>query len=254
MSKVKDFFKGWSKFELCWLVLSTVIMIVLSIIWGDNTLALISGITGILGVVLAAKGKVSTYFFATINVAIYAYLTFNNHLYGEFMLNAFYYIPMNFIGFYLWSRHKDEKSGEVEGKALTPKQIVILLAATAVIVIIYWQILTHLGGQRLFCHCLDYAGCTLRRTMAVMDYCKYRIRHYVDSPDWKRFFCSYHGCNVDCLLIQLHIWILQLEKTCCEKQQTSLTPLVFRIFTNFPSPKILQLPKSSRSIFQSNRL
>ena len=147
MSKVKDFFKGWSKFELCWLVLSTVIMIVLSIIWGDNTLALISGITGILGVVLAAKGKVSTYFFATINVAIYSYLTFNNHLYGEFMLNAFYYIPMNFIGFYLWSRHKDEKSGEVEGKALTPKQIVILLAATAVIVIIYWQILTHLGGQ-----------------------------------------------------------------------------------------------------------
>lgn len=63
------------------------------------------------------------------------------------MLNAFYYIPMNFIGFYLWSRHKDEKSGEVEGKALTPKQIVILLAATAVIVIIYWKILTHLGGQ-----------------------------------------------------------------------------------------------------------
>ena len=147
MSKVKDFFKGWSKFELCWLVLSTVIMIVLSIIWGDNTLALISGITGILGVVLAAKGKVSTYFFATINVAIYAYLTFNNHLYGEFMLNAFYYIPMNFVGFYLWSRHKDEESGEVEGKALTPKQIVILLIATAVIVIIYWQILTHLGGQ-----------------------------------------------------------------------------------------------------------
>ena len=95
----------------------------------------------------SAKGKVSTYFFATINVAIYAYLTFNNHLYGEFMLNAFYYIPMNFIGFYLWSRHKDEKNGEVEGNALTPKQIVILLAATAVIVIIYWQILTHLGGQ-----------------------------------------------------------------------------------------------------------
>lgn len=37
MSKVKEFFKGWSMFEKCWLVLSTVIMIVLSIIWGDNT-------------------------------------------------------------------------------------------------------------------------------------------------------------------------------------------------------------------------
>ena len=261
MSKVKDFFKGWSKFELCWLVLSTVIMIVLSIIWGDNTLALISGITGILGVVLAAKGKVSTYFFATINVAIYAYLTFNNHLYGEFMLNAFYYIPMNFIGFYLWSRHKDEKSGEVESSdaktnrnsfGCHSRDCYHLLANSDS----SWRTtcLDRCHVNRLFCHCLDYAGCTLRRTMAVMDYCKYRIRHYVDSPDWKRFFCSYHGCNVDCLLIQLHIWILQLEKTCCEKQQTSLTPLVFRIFTNFPSPKILQLPKSSRSIFQSNRL
>ena len=56
------------------------------------------------------------------------------------MLNAFYYIPMNFVGFYLWSRHKNEESGEVEGKALTPKQIVLLLVATAVIVVIYWQI------------------------------------------------------------------------------------------------------------------
>jgi nicotinamide mononucleotide transporter len=147
MNKVKEFFSGWSKFEISWLVLSTVIMIVLSIIWGDSTLALISGITGILGVVLAAKGKVSTYVFATVNVAIYAYLTFNNHLYGEFMLNAFYYIPMNFVGFYLWSKHKDEESGDVEGKSLTPKQIAILLIAVAVIVLVYWQILSHIGGQ-----------------------------------------------------------------------------------------------------------
>lgn len=147
MESAKKFLSGWSKFEITWLVLSTVIMVVLSIIWGDNMLALISGITGILGVVLAAKGKVSTYIFATINVAIYAYLTFNNHLYGEFMLNTFYYIPMNFVGFYLWSRHKDEESGDVEGKSLTLKQIIILLIAVAIVVIIYWQILSHIGGQ-----------------------------------------------------------------------------------------------------------
>lgn len=147
MESVKKFLSGWSKFEITWLVLSTIIMIVLSIIWGDNMLALISGITGILGVVLAAKGKISTYLFATINVAIYAYLTFNNHLYGEFMLNAFYYIPMNFVGFYLWSRHKDEESGDVEGKSLTLKQIIILLIAVTIVVIIYWQILSRIGGQ-----------------------------------------------------------------------------------------------------------
>lgn len=147
MEKIKKYFSGWSKFELTWLILSSLIMVVLSIIWGDSTLALISGITGVIGVVLAAKGKVSTYVFATINVAIYAWLTFNNHLYGEFMLNAFYYIPMNFVGFYLWSRHKDEESGDVEGKTLTPKQLVILLITVTVIVLVYWQILSRIGGQ-----------------------------------------------------------------------------------------------------------
>lgn len=147
MEKIKKYFTGWSKFELTWLILSSVIMVVLSIIWGDSMLALISGITGVIGVVLAAKGKVSTYVFATINVAIYAWLTFNNHLYGEFMLNAFYYIPMNFVGFYLWSRHKDEESGDVEGKMLTPKQLVILLVTVVVVVLVYWQILSRIGGQ-----------------------------------------------------------------------------------------------------------
>jgi len=147
MEKTKRFFTDWSRFEIIWLILSTVIMIVLSVIWGDNLLALISGITGILGVVLAAKGKVSTYIFATVNVAIYALLTFQNHLYGEFMLNAFYYIPMNFIGFYLWSKHKDNESGEVEGKKLTVRQTVILFAAVAVVVLVYWQILSRIGGQ-----------------------------------------------------------------------------------------------------------
>ena len=147
MEKTKKIFADWSRFEISWLALSTVIMIVLSIIWGDNLLALISGITGILGVVLAAKGKVSTYIFATVNVAIYAFLTFQNHLYGEFMLNAFYYIPMNFIGFYLWSRHKDNESGEVEGKKLTGKQTVIMFVIVAAVVLVYWQILSRIGGQ-----------------------------------------------------------------------------------------------------------
>lgn len=147
MGKVKQIFRDWSLFEIVWLVVSTVTMIVLSVLWGDNLLALISGITGILGVVLAAKGKVSTYLFATINVGIYAYLTFQNALYGEFMLNAFYYIPMNFVGFYLWSKHKNEESGDVQGRTLTRKQIIILLAAVTAVVLGYWQILAYIGGQ-----------------------------------------------------------------------------------------------------------
>lgn len=150
MNNIKRYFADWSKFELSWLIISTIVMVVLSIIWGDNILALISGIAGIIGVVLAAKGKISTYAFATINVAIYALLTFQNQLYGEFMLNAFYYIPMNFVGFYLWKKHKNQESGDVQTRTLTLKQTILMLIGVSAVVVVYWQILSRIGGKLAF--------------------------------------------------------------------------------------------------------
>ena len=183
---------------------------------GDNLLALISGITGILGVVLAAKGKVSTYIFATVNVAIYALLTFRNHLYGEFMLNAFYYIPMNFIGFYLWSKHKDNESGEVEGKKLTGKQTVILFAAVAVVVLVYWQILSRIGGQLAHIDAMSTVFSVVALIMQVaryaeqwlLDHCKCRIGRYVAASHRERFFRGDDGRHVDRISFQFCVRIL----------------------------------------------
>ena len=109
----KSLLNGWTLFEKVWLVVSTITMVALSIIWKDSLVALTSGVTGIIGVVLCAKGKISTYFYATINVALYAWLCFENKLYGEVMLNVLYFIPMNIIGFILWNKKKDEDGKEL---------------------------------------------------------------------------------------------------------------------------------------------
>ena len=58
MNKIKTFFSDWTMFEKCWLVLSAVTMVVLSLVWGDSLLALLSGLAGIISVVLCAKGKI----------------------------------------------------------------------------------------------------------------------------------------------------------------------------------------------------
>lgn len=42
MNKIKTFFSDWTMFEKCWLVLSAVTMVVLSLVWGDSLLALLS--------------------------------------------------------------------------------------------------------------------------------------------------------------------------------------------------------------------
>lgn len=142
----KSILNDWTLFEKVWLFISTITMIGLSIVWKDSPIALISGVTGIIGVVLCAKGKISTYFYATINVALYAWICFQNGLYGEVMLNAFYFIPMNIVGFMLWNKKKDDE-GNVEAKALTKKQLIILSVGLVVAIVLYYQLLKSLGGN-----------------------------------------------------------------------------------------------------------
>lgn len=142
----KSILNDWTLFEKVWLFISTITMIGLSIVWKDSPIALISGVTGIIGVVLCAKGKISTYFYDTINVALYAWICFQNGLYGEVMLNAFYFIPMNIVGFMLWNKKKDD-DGNVEAKALTKKQLIILSVGLFVAIVLYYQLLKSLGGN-----------------------------------------------------------------------------------------------------------
>lgn len=61
----------------------------------------IAGIAGVICVVLVAKGSIWNYAFGIINVSMYAYISYKAALYGDAGLNALYYLPMQFIGW--WS-------------------------------------------------------------------------------------------------------------------------------------------------------
>ena len=52
MEKIKSYFKDWTMFEKSWLLISSVTMVVLSLMWGDSMIALLSGLAGIISVVL----------------------------------------------------------------------------------------------------------------------------------------------------------------------------------------------------------
>jgi nicotinamide mononucleotide transporter len=81
--------------------------------WQYRLLDLLVAVCGVVSVVLCAKGKISQYYFGVLNVAGYAFLGFHNAYYGEFMLNAFYYLPTNLIGLYLWRKHRESKKSDV---------------------------------------------------------------------------------------------------------------------------------------------
>lgn len=124
-----------------------------SIIGNDNRLwyLLIDGlaaISGIFCVVLCAKGKKSQYIWGLFNVIGYVVIACINKYYGEVMLNALYYLPSQFIGYYLWNKHINTETEDVEGKKLTLKQSLIFLLIVGVGVIAYKFVLDLLGGDK----------------------------------------------------------------------------------------------------------
>lgn len=149
---MRKWLQDWTLFEKLWLALFTVIMVYLFFAFKDSTLGLISSLTGMLCVVLAAKGKISTYYFGMVQTSTYAYISYSYGLYGEAMLNALFYFPIQFIGLYMWSRHKtgDSITGEdVVVKRLSRRGWVKLVSVAVLGSVIYAMLLYYIGGKQV---------------------------------------------------------------------------------------------------------
>lgn len=139
--------KNWKKAELLWLIAATVIITALSVYWGDTLIGILSALTGVVCVILTAKGSILCYAWGLVNCVLYAYIGFQNQYYGEFMLNALYYVPMQFVGFYIWNKHMNKESNTVEARMMTNKSKLILLGISIVGILAWGTWLKQLGGQ-----------------------------------------------------------------------------------------------------------
>lgn len=154
---LQNYFDDWTTWEKLWLIVSTVAITIASIwTWDPTNLigswaALLSSITGIWCVLLVAKGKISNYIWGTINVVLYAYAAYTWRLYGDFMLNAFYFLPMQFVGWYMWTK-PGFKTGKdnVVSKFLSLKGRLIWMAASVGLIVGYGFILQVMGGNTPF--------------------------------------------------------------------------------------------------------
>lgn len=107
----------------------------------------IAAISGIFCVVLCAKGRKSQYIWGVLNVIGYVIIAFINKYYGEVMLNALYYLPSQFIGYYLWNKNSNQDTGYVKGKKLTLVQSLLLVSLITGGVFGYKLVLDYLGGN-----------------------------------------------------------------------------------------------------------
>jgi nicotinamide mononucleotide transporter len=145
MNIIRNEFKGWKLWEISWLIAACAIITGLSIYWGDNLMGIISATTGVACVVCTGKGKLSAYIFGVINCALYAIISYKAALYGETILNAVYYLPMQFYGFYVWHKNMDNETHEVNKRHMNNKTRILYLLAIIVTTLGFAAFLKHIG-------------------------------------------------------------------------------------------------------------
>ncbi len=72
----------------------------------NNCLACVSAILGVFCVVLGAKGSMANWLFGIVECVLYSYIALSSHIYGDALQRIFYTLPMQFIGWHLWSKRK----------------------------------------------------------------------------------------------------------------------------------------------------
>ncbi len=116
-------------FALLWLIAFNAAAIWVTIANGDRLFDFTVFLSGVLCVFLAASGNILTYPIGLYNTVGYAWLSWQNGLYGEVGLNLLFFLPMNIIGFFMWRGHMDD--GVVAMRALNGKQGLWILLGTA---------------------------------------------------------------------------------------------------------------------------
>ena len=145
----EEFLSGWKPFEVAWVVIFLAAQIIAYVLAPDSPLGMISGIAGILCVVLVSKGKISNYFFGLIFAYTYFYVSWGSNFLGEMNTARYVYITSQCIGYFMWKQYMqyDNDGESVIAKALTAKGWAILLVSVGIGTLCFVQALKAAGGS-----------------------------------------------------------------------------------------------------------
>ena len=139
---LSEFLKGYSLFDRLFLIGMLLLQIIVFILHPDSLIGIISGISGVISVVLCAKGKISFYYIGFIQTISYLFLAWDNRFYGEVIENIFYLVTMVW-GIFIWQKSltkTSDGSTQVIVKRFTVSQWILSIIGTTVATIImgYW--------------------------------------------------------------------------------------------------------------------
>ena len=115
-------------------------------------IAAFGSLMGILSVVCSANGRILTFLFGLLDVAIYAVMCFvawrrGGAGLGNAIINGLYFVPMQFVGFHQWRKRGAEAHKQVQARRLTGKQWILYSALFLVGTVVVYLILASVDKE-----------------------------------------------------------------------------------------------------------
>lgn len=147
MNKIKKYILGeawigYSNYERAFLIGMIALQLIVFALMPDSVIGFISGLSGVISVVLCAKGKISFYYIGFIQTISYLYLAWEAKFYGEVIENVFYLVTMVW-GIFVWKANMKKNTDgttQVKTKGFTAIQWIFSIIGTAIATYLmgYW--------------------------------------------------------------------------------------------------------------------
>ena len=144
MKKLISFWQECTQFEKLWCLTFTLVSVVVGFIQKVNGLNILASILGLWCVFLVAKGKMTNFLVGAVYLLVDAYLHFQYGLYFMTGLSLFFYLPLQWIGWKIWSAHPPlyaMNHEQVSVRQMFPRGWLAIFIALIVIVLMHVQAL-----------------------------------------------------------------------------------------------------------------
>ena len=207
---LNEFWLGYTIFEKIYMLSMILLQIIVFIINPDSALNIIAGISGVISVVLCAKGKISFYYVGFIQTITYLFLSFNERFYGEVIENIFYLVTM-IIGIFIWKKNLTENkdgSKQIKPKKLSVIQFILLFISTIALTTIIGYLLTLIDSNQAYIDAATNVIAVIAQLLMIKGYkeqwCWWMVLNILCLIMWINvsnysMVCMYISCIINCI-------------------------------------------------------
>ena len=117
-------------------------------------LAAFGSVMGVVNTVLSANGHILTFVFGFLDVLAATVVLYDNGIMGNFAMHAFYFLPMQFVGFWQWSKRgakvkSEGGEGRLKARRLNGKQWAALVGGILVGISVLYFILYFVDASQM---------------------------------------------------------------------------------------------------------